>query len=132
MKVLLDANVLYAAAVSREGLCAAVLEQCLLRHELVLSEHVLAELSRHLTHKARMPGSELLALTNLLRTHALLVQPVVVPREACPDPDDLPVLGAALAGGVEQLVTGDRHLLQLGSYRGIAIVTPRAFHDLHR
>jgi predicted nucleic acid-binding protein len=40
------------------------------------------------------------------------------------DPDDHKVLECAVVGGATHLVTGDRrHLLPLGSYQGIAIVS---------
>jgi predicted nucleic acid-binding protein len=32
-----------------------------------------------------------------------------------------------VAGGAQYLVSGDRHLLQLGEYRGIQILPPAAF-----
>jgi len=40
--------------------------------------------------------------------------------------DDL-VLCAAQDGGCSCIVTGDAHLLELGSWRGIRILTPQAF-----
>jgi predicted nucleic acid-binding protein len=46
-----------------------------------------------------------------------------------PDADDLPVLGAAIAGQADCLITGDSELLNLGSFRSIAILSPRAFYD---
>jgi predicted nucleic acid-binding protein len=43
--------------------------------------------------------------------------------EAVPaDPDDNRVLECAVAAGSEVIVTGDKHLLALGSFRGIDIV----------
>jgi putative PIN family toxin of toxin-antitoxin system len=45
------------------------------------------------------------------------------------DPDDDRVLECAVAGHADYIVTGDRHLLQLGQFRGIAIVTVRQFLD---
>jgi len=45
------------------------------------------------------------------------------------DADDLTVLGAAIAGHADCLITGDKELLNLGSFRSIAILSPRAFYD---
>jgi len=38
------------------------------------------------------------------------------------DPDDNRVLECAIKGRADYIVTGDRHLLRLGSYEAIAIV----------
>jgi predicted nucleic acid-binding protein len=47
------------------------------------------------------------------------------------DPKDDMVAATAVAAGADYLVTGDRrHLLSLGDYKGIRIVTPRQFLDL--
>lgn len=46
------------------------------------------------------------------------------------DPKDDVIVATALAARAGYLVTGDqKHLLPLGAYRGIEIVTPRAFLD---
>ena len=47
------------------------------------------------------------------------------------DPKDDMVVATAVAAKAEYLVTGDRkHLLSLGTYEGIQIVTPREFLEL--
>ena len=47
------------------------------------------------------------------------------------DPDDDKVLECAVVGGATRIVTGDRrHLLPLGSYQGISIVTAADFLTL--
>jgi putative PIN family toxin of toxin-antitoxin system len=43
------------------------------------------------------------------------------------DPDDNRVLECALSAVAEKIVSGDGHLLRLGSYEGITILTPREF-----
>jgi predicted nucleic acid-binding protein len=56
-----------------------------------------------------------------------VVTPVVLDAHVCRDPDDDVVLGTAVAGKCEAIVTGDKDLLDLGSYEGIVIVSPRTF-----
>ena len=46
------------------------------------------------------------------------------------DPDDDKYLAAAVEGRASFVVTGDPHLLAVGQYEGIRIVTPRSFLDL--
>jgi hypothetical protein len=45
----------------------------------------------------------------------------------CRDRDDDHVLATALAAGADCIVTGDADLLSLGTYRGIRILSVRAF-----
>lgn len=51
-----------------------------------------------------------------------IVTPATVPPVILADPDDDHVLACALAAGADLVVSGDRHLLQLQSHRGISIV----------
>jgi predicted nucleic acid-binding protein len=46
------------------------------------------------------------------------------------DAGDDHVLALAIASGASLIVTGDKDLLSLGSYRGIDIVTPSKFIEL--
>lgn len=128
MRVVLDTNVLIAAFAAR-GLCEALLLACLRRHEIILSEHILAELREHLADKIKLTPTRIRAIEALLREHGEIVEPVSVPSDLCTDEDDLPVLGTALAGAVEALVTGDRELLDIGRVGDVPILSPRAFYE---
>ena len=46
------------------------------------------------------------------------------------DPTDNRILECAAASGSEYLVTGDKHLLKVGQYRGVKIVTPADFIEV--
>jgi predicted nucleic acid-binding protein len=59
---------------------------------------------------------------------AILVFPNERARGATPDPGDEKVLECALAAEADIIVTGDKkHLLPLGSFQGIEIMTPSSF-----
>ena len=45
------------------------------------------------------------------------------------DPTDNKILEAAIAGQVDFIVSGDNHLLDLGTFREIPIIKPRKFLD---
>ncbi len=55
MRIALDPSVSIAAHISRTGVCAELLEDLLLHHELVTSEFVLQELHRKLMEKFNFP-----------------------------------------------------------------------------
>ena len=54
---------------------------------------------------------------------ASLVDPLPIPPTILADPDDDHVLACALAAQAELIVSGDRHLFGMGSFRSIEIIT---------
>jgi len=128
VRVVFDANVLVAAFAAR-GLCADLFESCLGAHECATSASILEETEDALRRKIRLPAPRAAAIRSFLEEHLHLVTPVTVEADSCRDPDDLVVLGTAIAAGAECVVSGDKDLLALGSFRGIAILSPRALWD---
>jgi predicted nucleic acid-binding protein len=45
------------------------------------------------------------------------------------DAEDNKILECALASGAKIIVSGDKHLLKLGRFRKMRILTPREFFD---
>lgn len=64
-----------------------------------------------------------------LQQTALMLEPEIVLSVVRDDPDDDRVLECAIAGKVDYVVSGDRHLLKLKSYKGIPILTVRQFME---
>lgn len=130
MRIVLDTNVLLPALFA-PGLCESLLD-LLLETEgctLVLSEHILDECREHAVRKFKVPRAEMNAALGLVESMSEIVTPAPMPRSACADADDLPVLGTAVAGKADALITGDKDLLKIGQVRGIAILSPREFFD---
>jgi hypothetical protein len=82
---------------------------------------------RNLVGKIRVTPTQADQTVRLLRTRLEVVEPVALGVRVCRDPDDDVVLGTAVAGRCDAIVTGDKDLLDLISYRDIAIVSPRGF-----
>jgi putative PIN family toxin of toxin-antitoxin system len=131
VKVLLDANVLIAASAT-QGICHLIVEMCLAEHDLVVSEPLLQEVRDKLKKRLHLPPKDIHDALDLFRRSGDIVTPAAVDKDQCRDPKDLHVLGAALAGECDLIVSGDKDLLALGSFQRIRIVTPRDFLDQSR
>ena len=129
MKVVLDANVLIAALIAR-GLCSELLEHCVVRHMLITAEPILDDVWKHLVEKFKYNHEEAAEARELFGSQMISAIPQKLKSPVCRDPDDDLVLGTALAGGADYIVTGDKDLLVLQAYSGIKIVSPREFLDL--
>jgi len=124
VRIALDSSVLIAAHISRAGVCAELLEDVLLHHELVTSEFILEELCRKLVEKFSFPEREADQVGAFLRRVAIVVTPADLPPEVCRDPTDVPVLGTAVGGECSLLISVDRDLLDMQNFDGIPIVRP--------
>jgi len=98
-------------------------------HSVVLSEHILNELAEHYVGKFKASGEQVSLVVETLRKHCEIAEPAPVSQDAFDDLDDLPVLGTAVAGQADCLITGDKKLLELGNHEGIPIHSPRQFYD---
>ena len=128
MRIVLDTNVIVAAFAAR-GLCAEVFEVCVTGHRLVLSEHILAEVSSALLKKIKLPKHIVRDVIGYLRSVAEVVEHDSINNSVCGDKDDLPVIGTATKGNASFIVTGDVDLLSLKEHMGIGIITPRQLWD---
>ena len=114
---------LIAAHISRAGVCAELLEDLLLHHELVISEFILEELGCKLLEKFSFPKREADQIAAFLRRVAVVVIPADMPSDVCRDPTDIPVLGTAV-GGECALISVDRDLLDMQRINEIPIIRP--------
>ena len=129
MRVFLDTNVLVSAFATR-GLCADVLRTALTEHELIVSEQVLGELERVLQTRMGVPRATAQAIITFLRRFTVAPVPADMPQLPIRDPDDRPILAAALGAAVDVFVTGDRELLALEDQVEMTITDPRGFWNL--
>ena len=132
MRIVVDTNLLVSGVISAAGLPRQLLNAAMGNaFELCTSEVLLAELLDVLGREkfaARLAQASWTpqGLVDDLRKIALVVSPTAVARVIANDPDDDHVLSAAFAGGADLIASGDkRHVLPLGSYEGIPIVTAR-------
>lgn len=127
MRVTLDSSVLIAAYVARGGTCAELLEDIMRHHQLVLSSYILDEVRRKLTYEFLFPPTLTNQVLQALTNTADLVEPAPLPADACRDPAAIPVIGTAVAGDAEFLITVDNDLFDLKRYHTVEIIRPGEF-----
>lgn len=129
IRVVLDTNV-YISALMFGGLPGSLLDLALLQSFLpVISPALLDELDEKLRLKFEVSAEDAAIIRAKLESIAKIVRPDMVLHVIADDPDDNRVLECAIQGSADYIVTGDRHLLKLGSYEAIPIVTVRQFMD---
>lgn len=131
MKLVLDTNVLIAAFISH-GACNELLEYCAINHQVILSPFILAEFKQKLIHKFGFSAHEAAEAVTLLKSRFVVVTPVALAEPVCRDADDDHVIGTALAGLCDCIVTGDKDLLDLRRVKLIQIVSPSSFWALEK
>ena len=124
MRVVLDTNILISAFVFPGGAPEAVYRLGIERKvELVTSPALLSEFGRVLAEKfGWQPAMAEAAVAQVSRI-AIVVRPSRTIHVVADDPTDDRVLEAALEGSAEIIVSGDRHLLRLGRWEGVRIVS---------
>jgi putative PIN family toxin of toxin-antitoxin system len=131
MRVLLDSNVL-VAAFATQGICHAVFELCLERHQMIVSRQLLEEIKGALIRKLKMPERLADERLHFLMAVSSLEQTGPKADVRCRDPEDLHVLSLGINSGAKCIVSGDKDLLELKKVRGIQILSPRKFWELER
>ena len=126
MRVMLDTNVLAAAAATR-GLCADVLRAVLAEHKMVICPQIISELQRVLKDKFALPGTLINDYVRLIQQDSIPCEPGDPPVTKLKDKDDLGILSAAIGGKVDVLVTGDKELQRVGMVAAFTIMSPREF-----
>jgi putative PIN family toxin of toxin-antitoxin system len=133
MRVVLDTNVVVSRLLSPHGFPARIFRSWQDEaFEVLLSAAALAEYERVLRYprlrkRHSLSDEGIAGIVRGFRSAAVVVEPRGLPDVVKDDPSDNVFLAIAAAGRASYVVSGDRHLLSLGEYRGIRIVSPAAF-----
>jgi len=127
-RVVLDTNVTIAAFFWR-GHPRTVYDLVLAgKITMLLSEEMEKEFVRVLGYpKFRLSPMEILPLIKNVRNNAELITTTSRLSVIAADPTDNIFLECAVDGKADAVITGDRHILNLGAYGGIQIVRPKDF-----
>jgi uncharacterized protein len=127
MRCVIDTNILISA-LGWDGKERKLVRTLIERRFEVVSSPWLIEEFRHAALQPRMDFTES-EIGTFLEGWLNFVQ-VVVPKEsiaACRDADDNNILECAIEGGADYIITGDRDLLDMADFRGIAILSAADF-----
>ncbi len=97
------------------------------RIELAVSRPVVDEVARILSDKFHWTDDDVADARRPIAEFTLLLSPAETLNVVTADPSDNRLLECAVAAGSSVLVSGDRHLLSLRSFRGIDIMTVTDF-----
>ena len=95
--------------------------------ELHITDDILGEVLRVLKDKFRWSGEALRLAKDRIGDFTRTIQPGQAVQIVTADPTDNRILDCALAGKSDYIVSGDKHLLNLGQYEGTKIVTAAEF-----
>jgi len=97
---------------------------------VVYSQEILTELRRKIHLKFSTFSEDLELLVKLLERDALCVKLGSISVTISRDPDDNKFIETAEIGDCQYIVSGDKDLLAIGSYKDIRIVNPSDFLDI--
>jgi putative PIN family toxin of toxin-antitoxin system len=132
MRAVLDTNVLISGVIATGVPHKLLVKGFTHEYQIVISVDTLKEFRETLLkypERFHMDEDEVQEEVETIRYFAEFVVPQEDITAVEDDPDDDKFLEAAVAGDVDYLVSGDGHLLSLGSFRGIDIVEPRTFYE---
>ena len=133
MRVVPDTNIIISRYLTPHGRVARIVDLWEQNaFELIVSEVILSEYDRVLHYprhrrKHRLTDGQLEEIDEAFREFAEIVVPSETPAVVEDDPDDDHFLACTDSGSADCLVTGDPHLLKLGYYKGIPILSPADF-----
>ena len=128
MRVVFDTNFLYAAFAAK-GFCEELVDEAASECEIIWSNTLREEFESILARRHQIGPATRVALAAYVDL-CEFAEPEPLSERICRDADDDVVLGTALAGKADVIVTGDNDLLALKTFRGIRILSPRQFLEL--
>lgn len=128
-RVVIDTNVLISGLLSTTSTPAQAVEKAVTKAQLVATLETLRELIEKLHSLKFDPYVRRERRDALLERVASLVEiiDVLQPIRASRDAKDDKFLEAAVNGRAEVIVAGDKDLLDLNPFRGVAILTPAEY-----
>ena len=136
MNIVLDANIYVSSLINTQGNPKRIVERWEQNQfNVLVSTSIIDEIGRVLRYprivkRHRQDEGSIQRFLELLSRQAVMVEPTVVLDVIREDQSDNRYLECAVEGKAQYIISGDKHLLELGEYRGIVILPPAAFVTL--
>lgn len=132
MNAVLDTNVLISAIIATGIPHEVVVAGYAGEYRIVASEATIQEFRETLQkypERFGLDDDEIQTEVETLQYYAEFAAPDEELSVVDADPDDDKFLEVAVTANADYVVSGDQHLLDIESFRGIDILTPREFYD---
>lgn len=136
ISAVLDTNTFISAMLFPSGVPGRILTLARNRRfTLVTATPILTETMRvltypHIQQKYRISQHEIERLRRFFQRRAVITKITADATGVATHPEDDLILATADSAGADYLVTGDRQLQRIGTYKGVRIVNPRHFLDV--
>lgn len=126
MNVVIDTNLIIAAYYNKHSHSAQILDWARRgRINVLWSEPVLAE-AKYILKNIKANNNFRLSLLSIYKESHKVTKPQKVLGAIANDPGDNKLVGCALAGA-DYIITSDRHLLDVGEFKGVKMMRPADF-----
>jgi len=128
VRIVLDTNVLISA-IFFGGLPGKVLAAWRQgKIHIILSPEIFREYQEVGKEIAqRYPAVDAQPILDLVRIYAQWIDPTPMELPLCDDPDDVKFILCAVQAKADFIISGDKHLLRLGGFENIKVLSPSVF-----
>lgn len=130
MKVFFDTNVYVAEALLGDAAARMLEATSRASWRIFISPYTLDEIERVMVERLHSSRRFALLTRKRAKRRAILVEPASSRHRVPGDPNDSPILQAALAAGADFLITNDTDLLSLSPYEGLRILSMSDYYRL--
>lgn len=133
MRLVLDTNVFISGIFWERNFCYQIIEMWKNHEfELITSQEIINELIETLrSFKIQLDEETIEGWKNLIIENSTIIEPPIKLEIIKEDSDDNKFIEAAITGKANFIISQDKHLLNLKEYKGIKILLPQEFLDLH-
>lgn len=128
MKLVIDTNVVISGIFWKGPPNKILIDWFDGKYEVFISAAILTEYDKVLKRmKSGLTPEEIQEWIELIITHSSITAPLEQLNIIEDDPDDNKFLECAIAAEADFIISGDKHLLNLGQYKDIKVLSPAEF-----